>query len=170
MLRCSLSSAKIQKKSKQQFHLISFFYFPPKDCPSGSHQTIFPTEATEPTEVSGARYSHTDCTDMHRLGGYGIPAIPTQPLNYLPTEATEPTEVSDARYSPTDFADMHRLGGYDIPAIPTQPLNYLPTEFTHKIFWRRRKIYVHLCASVGGPSTPETSVGSACSVGEPYAA
>ena len=27
--------AKIQKKSKQQFHLISFFYFPPKDCPSG---------------------------------------------------------------------------------------------------------------------------------------
>ena len=26
--------AKIQKKSKQQFHLIPFFYFPPKDCPS----------------------------------------------------------------------------------------------------------------------------------------
>ncbi len=34
--------------------------------------------------------SPTDFTDMHRLGGYGIPAIPTQPLNYLPTEATEP--------------------------------------------------------------------------------
>ena len=34
MLRCSLSSAKIQKKSKQQFHLIPFFYFPPKVCPS----------------------------------------------------------------------------------------------------------------------------------------
>ena len=32
----------------------------------------------------------TDVTDVHRLGGYGIPAIPTQPLNYLPTEATEP--------------------------------------------------------------------------------
>ena len=106
---------------------------------------------------------------MHRLGGYGIPAIPTQPLNYLPTEFTEHTEVSDARYSPTDCTDMHRLGGYSIPAIPTQPLNYLPTEFTHKIFWRRRKICVHLCASVGGPSTPETSVGSACSVGEPCA-
>jgi hypothetical protein len=26
--------AKIQKKSKQQFHLIPFFYFPPKDCSS----------------------------------------------------------------------------------------------------------------------------------------
>ena len=120
-------------------------------------------------KTSGARYSPTDCTDVHRLGGYGIPAIPTQPQNYLPTEFTEPTEVSDARYSPTDCTDAHRLGGYGIPAIPTQPPNYLPTEFTHKIFWRRRKICVHLCASVGGPSTPETSVGSACSVGEPCA-
>ena len=32
----------------------------------------------------------TDVTDAHRSGGYGIPAIPTQPLNYLSTEATEP--------------------------------------------------------------------------------
>ena len=31
------------------------------------------------TEVSDARYSPTDFTDVHRLGGYGIPAIPTQP-------------------------------------------------------------------------------------------
>ncbi len=30
--------------------------------------------------------SPTDFTDVHRLGGYGIPAIPTQPPNYLPTE------------------------------------------------------------------------------------
>ena len=37
-------------------------------------------------KTSGARYSPTDCTDVHRLGGYGIPAIPTQPPNYLPTE------------------------------------------------------------------------------------
>ena len=27
------------------------------------------------------------------VGGYGIPAIPTQPLNYLPTEATEPNHL-----------------------------------------------------------------------------
>ena len=86
-----------------------------------SHQTIFPqkflAEKSLPriacmcTEVSGTRYSPTDFTDVHRLGGYGIPAIPTQPLNYLPTEATEPTEVSDARYSTTDCTDGHRLGG-----------------------------------------------------------
>ena len=38
-----------------------------------------PTEFTEFTETNGARYSPTDFTDVHRLGGYGIPAIPTQP-------------------------------------------------------------------------------------------
>ena len=103
-----------------------------------SHQTIFPqkflSEKSLPqisrmcTEFSGARYSPTDFTDVHRLGGYGIPAIPTQPLNYLPTEVsgreeppTEFTEFSGARYSPTDCTDIHRLGGYGIPAIPTQP-------------------------------------------------
>ena len=45
-------------------------------------------------KTSGARYSPTDCTDVHRLGGYGIPAIPTQPPNYLPTEFTEHTETT----------------------------------------------------------------------------
>ena len=40
-------------------------------------------------KTSGARYSPTDCTDMHRLGGYDIPAIPTQPPNYPPTEFAE---------------------------------------------------------------------------------
>ncbi len=121
--------AKIQKKSKQQFHLIPFFYFPPKDCPAGSHQTIFPQKPQNPQKFL-AQGILPQIARIYRLGGYGIPAIPTQPLNYLPTEFTEPTEVSDARYSPTDCTDMHRLGGYGIPAIPTQPLNYLPTEFT----------------------------------------
>ena len=93
MLRCSLSSAKIQKKSKQQFHLIPFFYFPPKDCPSGSHQTIFPQNPRN-TETTDGEYPPTDCTDFHRLGGYGIPAIPTQPPNYLPTEFAEHTETT----------------------------------------------------------------------------
>ena len=71
-----------------------------------SHQTIFPTEFTEHRndrwrisshrlrKTSDARYSPTDCTDFHRLGGYGIPAIPTQPSNYLPTEFTEHTETT----------------------------------------------------------------------------
>ena len=63
------------------------------------------------TEVSGGEEPPTDFTDVHRLGGYGIPAIPTQSPNYLPTEVsgreepptefTEFTEFSGARYSPT---------------------------------------------------------------------
>ena len=36
---------------------------------------------------------------------------------------------------------------------------------THRNDWRRRKICVHLCASVGGSSTPEASVYSVNSVG-----
>ena len=77
-----------------------------------AHQTIFPqkflVEKSLPriawicTEFSGARYSPTDFTDVHRLGGYGIPAIPTQPPNYLPTE------VSGGEVPPTDCMDVHR--------------------------------------------------------------
>ena len=55
------------------------------------------------------------------------------------------------------------------PAIPTQPPNNLPTEATQKRLVEKK----NLCASVksvGGYSLPKTSVGSACSVGEPYAA
>ena len=54
--------------------------------------TLQPSHRLQKT--SGARYSPTDCTDVHRLGGYGIPAIPTQPPNYLPTEFTEHTETT----------------------------------------------------------------------------
>ena len=43
-----------------------------------------PTEATEPTEVSGARYSPTDCTDIHRLGGYGILPYPRSHQTIFP--------------------------------------------------------------------------------------
>ena len=119
----------------------------------------------------------TDFTDAHRLGGYGIPAIPTQPLNYLPTEVsggeepptefTEFTEFSGARYSPTDFTDIHRLGGYGIlpyprchqTIFPQKPQNL--TQPNH--LWTSVK-------SVGGSSPPEASVNSVDSVGEPYAA
>ena len=45
--------------------------------PSGDKCTTWENTNQEPP---------TDVTDVHRLGGYGIPAIPTQPLNYLPTK------------------------------------------------------------------------------------
>ena len=64
---------------------------PPNYLPTEvSGGEVPPTEFTEFTEFSGGQYSPTDFTDVPRLEGYGLPAIPTQPPNYLPTEATEP--------------------------------------------------------------------------------
>ena len=52
-----------------------------------------PTEATEPTEVSGARYSPTDCTDIHRLGGYGILPYPRSHQTIFPQKPTQPNHL-----------------------------------------------------------------------------
>ena len=76
--------AKIQKKSKQQFHLIPFFLFSAQRLSIRGAPNYLPTEATEPTEVSGARYSPTDCTDIHRLGGYGILPYPRSHKTIFP--------------------------------------------------------------------------------------
>ena len=64
-------------------------------------------------KTSGARYSPTDCTDAHRLGGYGIPAIPTQPPNYPPTECTEFTETTGGEYPPPEISvnSVNSVGG-----------------------------------------------------------
>ena len=64
--------------SAQQGVQLSQLHQQSKILPQTS-QHLPPTEQNSPT----------DFTDTHRLGGYGIPAIPTQPPNYLPTEFTE---------------------------------------------------------------------------------
>ena len=87
-------------------------------------------------KTSGARYSPTDCTDVHRLGGYGIPAIPTQPPNYLPTEFAEHRNdrwrISSHRLH--RFSQMFRVvccsvgvlsGGAAVSAAPTK-------QYTHQ--------------------------------------
>ena len=141
-----------------------------------SHQTIFPQKPQNPQKFL-TQDILPQIADVHRLGGYGIPAIPTQTPNYLPTEATEPTEVSDARYYPTDCTDVHRLGGYGIlpyprrhqtifPQKPTQP-NHLWASVKSVGGSSPPKASVCSVNSVGGSSLPEASVNS---VGEPYAA
>ena len=42
--------------------------------------------------------------------GYGIPAIPTLPQNYLPTEFTEHTETTGGEYPPPE-ASVNSVGG-----------------------------------------------------------
>ena len=106
-----------------------------------------PTEYAEHTEHSGRESLPQIDTDAHRLGGYGIPAIPTPPItqpNHLwksvksvgeyyhahkqadgesiPTEYAEHTEHSGRESLPQIDTDAHRLGGYGIPAIPTPPI------------------------------------------------
>ncbi|WP_418788285.1 hypothetical protein [Leyella stercorea] len=108
-----------------------------------THRTIFPQKPQKPqkflaqdilpqnprnTQKRLAQDILPQIADVHRLGGYGIPAIPTQPPNYLPTEATEPTEVSDARYSPTDCTNVHRLGGYGILPYPRRHQTIFPQK------------------------------------------
>ena len=76
-----------------------------------------PTEPTESTEAFGGEYSPTDCTDVHRLGGYGIPAIPTQLPNYLPTEpyAAKPSvsicEICGRLFSARSFCEFREFRG-----------------------------------------------------------
>ena len=87
-----------------------------------------------------------------------------QPPNYLPTEATEPTEVFGARYSPTDcgYAQIRRVW---------HPCHtHAATKLSPHRTLRSLTICAHLCASVGGSSTPEASVYSVKSVRAPYAA
>ena len=103
-------------------------------------EKIFPQNAH--TEPSGREEPPTDGTDVHRLGGYGIPAIPTLPNSVYSvgeqrtiTICVHPCHPWEKRYSrrthtrnllaekslPQMSTDVHRLGGYGIPAIPTLP-------------------------------------------------
>ncbi len=96
-------------------------------------------------KTSGARYSPTDCTDMHRLGGYGIPAIPTQPQNYPPTEFTEHRNdrwrISSHRLH--RCAQIRRVW-HPCHTHAATKLSSHRIHGTHRNDWRRRKICVHL--------------------------
>ena len=91
-------------------------------------QKYLPTEATEPTEVSDARYSPTDCTDGHRLGGYGILPYPRSNQTIFPQNPTQPNHLcaSVGGSSPAKAS----VNSVNSVGEPTQPPNYLPTEPT----------------------------------------
>ena len=117
----------------------------PRSPPNSFHRTHSkfvcaspPTEFTEFTEVSGGEYPPTDCTDAHGflgcvlppnlctsvqsvgvfVGGYGIPAIPTLPSEFLPQN---PLQVCLRKSSHR----IHRI---------------------HRSFWRRRASHgIHRC-------------------------
>ena len=98
----------------------------------------------------------TDCTDAHRLGGYGIPAIPTQPQNYLPTEFTE--HRNDWRRRKNLCTSVQSVGGYSPPEASVYSVQsvgeYPPPEAS-----------VYSVKYVGEYPPPEISVNSVNSVG-----
>ena len=95
---------------------------------------------------------------MPTIGGYGIPAKPTQPPNYFPTKFTEHTETTGGEEKSVYICEIRgRL--------------FFARSFCVFCEFRGRTlrsltICVHLCASVGGYSPPEASVNSVNSVGE----
>ena len=132
MLRCSLSSAKIQKKSKQQFHLIPFFYFPPKDCPSEGAAT--PTRLCRLPEQElqqpSKQYYPTECTNASS-GGH------LSPLGFAACQSKKCT--NKAVHAPT-LQSSHG------------------TRRTHRTFWQIRlshrlhrfsQMFRVVCCSVG---------------------
>ena len=117
-------------------------------------------------KTSGARYSPTDCTDVHRLGGYGIPAIPTQPPNYLPTEFR-----NHSGWRRTFSHRLHRLTQIRRVWHPchTHAATKLSSPQNSRNTQKRLAEKKNLCTSVksvGGSSPPEASVYSVKSVGE----
>ena len=139
--------AKIQKKSKQQFHLIPFFYFPPKDYPAGGaaiptrlcrlpEQELHQPSKRAPTLQFSHRLHRTHSgwrrISSHRLHGYAqIRRV------WHPCHTHAATKLSS-----------HRIHG------------------THRNDWRRRKNLCTSVKSVGEYPPPEISVNSVNSVGE----
>jgi hypothetical protein len=133
----------------------------PRRPPNSSHRTHSkfvcaspPTEFTEFTEISGGGYSPTDFTDAHGflgcvlppnlctsvqsvgvfVGGYGIPAIPTLPSEFLPQN---PFQVCLRKSS-------HGIHGSFRWGIFSHRLHRI-----HRSFWRRRASHgFHRCTQI----------------------
>ena len=65
----------------------------------------------------------TDGTDEHRLGGYGIPAIPTLPNSVNSVGGKRFPQNARKLLAEKNLPQMTRMftdvGGYGIPAVPT---------------------------------------------------
>ena len=191
MLRCSLSPAKIQKKSKQQFHLIPFFYFPPKDCPSGSHQTIFPQKPTQPNHlcasvksVGGSSPPEASVYSVKSVGEYPPPETSVNSVNSVGGLAQTNLEWvlwkefggqrGYGRDAIPSYENSHRLHGctqirrvwHPCHTHAATKLSSHRIHGTHRNNWRRRKNLCTSVQSVGGSSPPVVSVYSVKSVGE----
>ena len=139
--------AKIQKKSKQQFHLIPFFYFPPKDCPSEGQLSPLGFAACQSKNCSNRavhaptlQFSHrtrrTHRTFWQIRASHRLHRLTQIRRVWHPCHTHAATKLSS-----------HRIHG------------------THRNDWRRRKNLCTSVKSVGEYPPPEISVNSVNSVG-----
>ena len=106
-------------------------------------EKIFPQNARNAQNILAEKSLQQMSTYVHRLGGYGIPAIPTLPNSVFcwrtahskhlcksvksvgekifPQNARNARNLLAEKSFPQMSTDVHRLGGYGIPAIPTLP-------------------------------------------------
>ena len=141
---------KDTKKIETTIPFNSIFLFSTQRLSIRQPPNYLPTEATEPTEVSGARYSPTDCTDIHRLGGYGILPYPRSHKTIFPQNPTQPNHLC---------ASVKSVGGSSPPEDSVYSVKSVggssPPEAS-----------VYSVKSVGEYPPPEASVYSVKSVGE----
>ena len=100
----------------------------------------FPTEYAEHTEPSGRESLPQIDTDTHRLGGYGIPAIPTLPI-------TQPNHLWKSVKSVGEYYHA----GAAASAAPTKQMGRVShrTRRTHRTFWHRKPpTDRHRCAQI----------------------
>ena len=153
---------------------------PPTDAPTKQTESV-PQNTQNTQNILAEKCLPQIGTDAHRLGGYGIPAIPTPPItqpNHLwksvksvgeyyhagaaasaaPTKQTERVSHRIRGTHRTFWqrkppTDRHRLGGYGIPAIPTPPI----TQPNH--LWKSVKSvgeYYHAGAAASAAPTKQT--------------
>ena len=149
-----------------------------------SKQRECPTEYAEHTEPSGRESLPQIDTDTHRLGGYGIPAIPTPPItqpNHLwksvksvgeyyhagAAASAAPTKQTERVFPQNTQNTQNILAEKCLPQIGTDthrlggygiPAIPTPPITQPNHLWKSVK-------SVGEYPTPETSVNSVNSVG-----
>ena len=138
---------KDTKKIETTIPFNSIFLFSTQRLSSREPPNYLPTEATEPTEVSGARYSPTDCTDIQ------IRRV------WHPCHTHAATKLSSHRSLRSLTICVHLcafVGGSSPPEASVYSVKsvgepYAATKLsfhrirgTHRNDWRRRKICVHL--------------------------
>ena len=83
----------------------------------------YPTEFTDFTEFSGCVYSPTDCTDVHRLGGYGILPYPRSNQTIFPQNPTQPNHL---------WASVKSVGGSSLPEASVSSVNSVGEPYAAK--------------------------------------